>query len=194
MLEQRKVVTATPENSETPWRTVRSWVTPNPPVLRPQSLRAAGHRPERLAAAGGRLCAAAAASGRGTSWPRCRNGRSLPPWNVPATGGPSCRRTSTACPGGGRDRPRRVTGVPLRVVLERAGVQPGAVEVLFTGADRGSEADHPEPMPFAPQPSPREGPRSRHAAGCAHERRPARTVATGSPSGCLCRVGTASPL
>src|SRR5438067_8363466 len=28
MLEQRKVVTATPENSETPLENVRSWVTP----------------------------------------------------------------------------------------------------------------------------------------------------------------------
>jgi len=41
------------------------------------------------------------------------------------------------------------TGVPLRRLLEKAGVKPGAVEVLFEGADRGSEADHPEPMPFA---------------------------------------------
>jgi DMSO/TMAO reductase YedYZ molybdopterin-dependent catalytic subunit len=41
------------------------------------------------------------------------------------------------------------TGVPLRLVLEKAGVQAGAIEVLFEGADRGSEPDHPEPMPFA---------------------------------------------
>src|SRR4029077_2207116 len=41
------------------------------------------------------------------------------------------------------------TGVPLRFVLEKAGVQPGAIEVLFEGADRGSESDHPEPMNFA---------------------------------------------
>jgi DMSO/TMAO reductase YedYZ molybdopterin-dependent catalytic subunit len=41
------------------------------------------------------------------------------------------------------------TGVPLSAVLERAGVHPGAVEVLFEGADRGSEPDHPEPMNFA---------------------------------------------
>jgi DMSO/TMAO reductase YedYZ molybdopterin-dependent catalytic subunit len=41
------------------------------------------------------------------------------------------------------------TGVPLRLLLEQAGVRPGAVDVLFEGLDRGSEPDHPEPMPFA---------------------------------------------
>src|SRR5262249_57365278 len=41
------------------------------------------------------------------------------------------------------------TGVPLRLVLERSGVRPAAVEVLAEGHDRGSEADHPEPMSFA---------------------------------------------
>jgi DMSO/TMAO reductase YedYZ molybdopterin-dependent catalytic subunit len=40
-------------------------------------------------------------------------------------------------------------GVPLSDLLERAGVHPGAVEVLFEGADRGSEPDHPESMNFA---------------------------------------------
>jgi DMSO/TMAO reductase YedYZ molybdopterin-dependent catalytic subunit len=39
--------------------------------------------------------------------------------------------------------------VPLRLVLERAGIQPRALEVLFEGSDQGSEPDHPEPMPFA---------------------------------------------
>ena len=39
--------------------------------------------------------------------------------------------------------------MPLHALLERAGVRPGAVEVLFEGDDRGSEADHPEPMNFA---------------------------------------------
>src|SRR5262249_22568737 len=37
---------------------------------------------------------------------------------------------------------------PLRLVLHKAGIQPGAVEVLFEGYDRGTEADHPEPMAF----------------------------------------------
>jgi DMSO/TMAO reductase YedYZ molybdopterin-dependent catalytic subunit len=41
------------------------------------------------------------------------------------------------------------TGVPLRLVLEKAGITAGAVEVLFEGWDQGTEADHPEPMYFA---------------------------------------------
>jgi DMSO/TMAO reductase YedYZ molybdopterin-dependent catalytic subunit len=40
------------------------------------------------------------------------------------------------------------TGVPLHVVLQRAGLEPDAVDVRFEGADVGTEADHPEPMPF----------------------------------------------
>jgi DMSO/TMAO reductase YedYZ molybdopterin-dependent catalytic subunit len=35
----------------------------------------------------------------------------------------------------------RWTGVPLRAVLERAGLRPSAVEVVFTGLDRGFEGD-----------------------------------------------------
>src|SRR5204862_2631300 len=41
------------------------------------------------------------------------------------------------------------TGVPVGAVLDRAGVRPSAVEVLFEGTDTGSEADHPAPMNFA---------------------------------------------
>jgi DMSO/TMAO reductase YedYZ molybdopterin-dependent catalytic subunit len=40
------------------------------------------------------------------------------------------------------------TGVPLKLVLERSGLEPDAVEVLFEGADVGTEHDHPDPMPF----------------------------------------------
>ncbi len=41
------------------------------------------------------------------------------------------------------------TGVPLKLVLERSGLEADALEVLFEGADVGSEPDHPSPMPFA---------------------------------------------
>src|SRR5262249_26333201 len=41
------------------------------------------------------------------------------------------------------------TGVPVRTVLEQAGIEPQGIEVLFEGADRGSEPAHPEPMSFA---------------------------------------------
>jgi DMSO/TMAO reductase YedYZ molybdopterin-dependent catalytic subunit len=41
------------------------------------------------------------------------------------------------------------TGVPLSALLEECGLQPGTREVVFEGADRGTEADHPQPMHFA---------------------------------------------
>jgi DMSO/TMAO reductase YedYZ molybdopterin-dependent catalytic subunit len=41
------------------------------------------------------------------------------------------------------------TGVPVKLLLERAGLKPGTSEILFEGADRGTEPDHPEIMPFA---------------------------------------------
>ena len=41
------------------------------------------------------------------------------------------------------------TGVPLRVILQEAGLKPSALEVMFEGHDRGTEPDHPEPMAFA---------------------------------------------
>jgi DMSO/TMAO reductase YedYZ molybdopterin-dependent catalytic subunit len=41
------------------------------------------------------------------------------------------------------------TGVPLRTVLEKAGVRARAVEVLVEGMDRGREANHPDEMAFA---------------------------------------------
>src|SRR5512143_2951558 len=65
------------------------------------------------------------------------------------------RRVTLECAGNGRARttPRPVsqpwldeavgtaewTGVPLAALLERAGVRPGAVDVVFTGADHGVE-------------------------------------------------------
>ncbi|HEX9988993.1 MAG TPA: sulfite oxidase [Chloroflexia bacterium] len=40
-------------------------------------------------------------------------------------------------------------GVPLRNVLERAGVRPSAVEIVFTAADRGTMDGNSEVLPFA---------------------------------------------
>jgi DMSO/TMAO reductase YedYZ molybdopterin-dependent catalytic subunit len=41
------------------------------------------------------------------------------------------------------------TGVPLRSVLQRAGLRPDAGEVLVTGADHGRPKDWPDDIPFA---------------------------------------------
>jgi DMSO/TMAO reductase YedYZ molybdopterin-dependent catalytic subunit len=147
--EGRRVVTSFPENSETPLEDVQSWVTPNrlffvrnhfaEPTLDQASwqLRVEGlvSRPLRL------------------SW---EDLEALPQRSVFAT---------VECAGNGRsflaERQPGVqwgagaigtaewTGVPVAVVLERAGLKPGAVEVLFEGADQGNESDHPEPMHFA---------------------------------------------
>jgi DMSO/TMAO reductase YedYZ molybdopterin-dependent catalytic subunit len=149
MVEQRKVVTSVPENSETPLESVRSWVTPNRlffvrnhfavPALDPADyrLRIEGcvERPieltwDDLAALPERtVFATVECAGNGRSFLEPR--QPGVPWGAGAIGHAEW------------------TGVPLRQVLERAGVRPGAVEVLCEGSDRGSEPDHPEPMYFA---------------------------------------------
>jgi DMSO/TMAO reductase YedYZ molybdopterin-dependent catalytic subunit len=149
MAEQRKVVTAVPENSETPLESVRSWVTPNrlffirnhfavPTLeLAEYRLRVEGcvERPieltwDVLATLPERtVFATVECAGNGRSFLQTR--QPGVPWGAGAIGHAEW------------------TGVPLRDVLEQAGFRPEAVEVLCEGADRGSEADHPEPMHFA---------------------------------------------
>jgi DMSO/TMAO reductase YedYZ molybdopterin-dependent catalytic subunit len=149
MAETRKVVTALPENSETPLETIRSWVTPN----RLFFVRNHFTMPTldlvnwRLRVEG---CVAQPA---GWTWNELT---ALPERTVFAT---------VECAGNGRSFLQPLvhgvqwgagaighaewTGVPLRLVLEQAGIAAPAVEVLFEGADRGTESDHPEPMHFA---------------------------------------------
>jgi DMSO/TMAO reductase YedYZ molybdopterin-dependent catalytic subunit len=149
MAEQRKVVTAVPENSETPLESVRSWVTPNrlffirnhfavPALeLADYRLRVEGcvERPieltwDDLATLPERtVFATVECAGNGRSFLQQR--QPGVPWGAGAIGHAEW------------------TGVPLRDVLEQAGFRPEAVEVLCEGADLGSEADHPEPMNFA---------------------------------------------
>jgi DMSO/TMAO reductase YedYZ molybdopterin-dependent catalytic subunit len=38
--------------------------------------------------------------------------------------------------------------VPLHIVLKKAGLRPDALQIVFRGADVGTESDHPEPMHF----------------------------------------------
>src|SRR5579885_291047 len=146
MPEQRRFVTATPENSETPLESVRSWVTPtrlffvrNHFAVPDIDLASWRLRVEGLVA-------------RPMSW-TWDELADLPERSVFAT---------VECAGNGRSFLREPapgvqwgagaighaewTGVPLRLLLEKAGILPGAVEVLFEGADVGADHDQPEPM------------------------------------------------
>ncbi|HUY35450.1 MAG TPA: sulfite oxidase [Pirellulales bacterium] len=148
-LEERKVIQAFPENSETPLASIQGWVTPNrlffvrnhfevPTIdLTRWRLRVEGlvERPLEF------------------SWDELN---SMPRRSVFAT---------VECAGNGRSFLQKTapgvqwgpgavghaewTGVPLVSVLEKAGIQPAGTEVLFEGADSGTESDHPEPMRFA---------------------------------------------
>ena len=127
MAEQRKVVTAAPENSETPLGQVRSWVTPN----RLFFVRNHFQVPE-IDLASWRLSVGGLVD-RAAEW-TWDDLAALPERTVFAT---------VECAGNGRSflRPKEPgvpwgagaighaewTGVPLRVVLERAGLRAGAV-------------------------------------------------------------------
>jgi DMSO/TMAO reductase YedYZ molybdopterin-dependent catalytic subunit len=149
MLEQRKVVTAAPENSETPLEGVRSWVTPT------RLFFVRNHFPvPPIDMATWRLCVdGCVRTPREWTWSDLQQ---LPERTVFAT---------VECAGNGRSflQPHvhgvqwgagavghaEWTGVPLRLLLEKSGLNPEAREILFEGADIGSESDHPEPMHFA---------------------------------------------
>jgi DMSO/TMAO reductase YedYZ molybdopterin-dependent catalytic subunit len=148
MAEQRRVVTAAPENSETPLANIRSWVTPTPWFFVRNhfdvpSIPAAGWQlrvhglvereiewtmedlsafPERTV-----FCTLECAG----------NGRSFLQPLVPGVQW-----------GAGAIGHAEWTGVPVRLLLEKAGIKSDAVDVVFWGADRGSEPDYPEPMNF----------------------------------------------
>src|SRR5881227_3688002 len=137
MPEQRKVVTAVPENSETPLEGVRSWVTPN------RLFFVRNHFPvPELDLAGWRLrVEGCVARPRSWTWDELT---ALPERTVFATVECAGNGRSFLTPhvhgvqwGAGAIGHAEWTGVPLRFVLERAGVRPGAVEVLFVGADSG---------------------------------------------------------
>lgn len=148
MSNQRRVVTAEPENSETPLESQSGWVTPN----RLFFVRNHFARPAidldswRLSVEG------AVRRPRQWTWDELNE---LPQRTVFAT---------VECAGNGRSflQPRAAgvqwaagaighaewTGVPLRTILDEAGLQPGSMDIVFQGADAGSESDHPEPMHF----------------------------------------------
>ncbi len=149
MAEERKIVTAAPENSETPLEKGASWVTPNPlffvrnhfdvPKIDLQTWRLRiegcvnrprdwtfdelGELPERTVFA----TVECAGNGRSFLSPHVHGVQ----WGAGAIGHAEW------------------TGLPLRLVLEQSGLKTDALEVVFYGQDVGSEADHPEPMPVA---------------------------------------------
>ena len=149
MPDQRRIVTQTPENSETPLERAGSWVTPNrlffvrnhfqaPTVnVNTWRLRVGGcvERPrewtfDELAALPERTVFA--------TMECAGNGRSFLTQHVHGVQW-----------GAGAIGHAEWTGVPLRLVLEKSGVKPDAKEVLLEGLDTGREADHPEPLVFA---------------------------------------------
>lgn len=148
-VEERKVITSFPENSETPLNSVQGWVTPNRLFFVRNHFDAPNiDRTNWQLRVEGRVR-------RPSSW-NWEELTALPEHSVFAT---------VECAGNGRSfLQNRVpgvqwgagaighaewTGVPLHLVLEKAGIEPGALEVVFEGADQGTESDHPEPMNFA---------------------------------------------
>src|SRR5438046_487606 len=149
MPEQRKVVTAAPENSETPLESIRSWVTPT----RLSVVR--NHFPVPEIDLGRWRLAVEGRVARPQQW-SFDELTSLPERTVFATVECAGNGRSFLSPhvhgvqwGAGAVGHAEWTGVPLRLVLEESGVRAGAVEVLFEGADSGTESDHPQPMHFA---------------------------------------------
>jgi DMSO/TMAO reductase YedYZ molybdopterin-dependent catalytic subunit len=148
-LEARKMVTASPENSETPLESIQGWVTPNrlffvrnhfetPTIDLPSwRLRVEGCVNHAVEWTWEQLLALPQRSVFATV--ECAgNGRSF-----------LQQKAAGVQWGAGAIGHAEWTGVPLYRVLEQAGLRPDAVEVLFEGCDWGSEADHPQPMPFA---------------------------------------------
>jgi DMSO/TMAO reductase YedYZ molybdopterin-dependent catalytic subunit len=149
MTEQRKFVTQSPENSETPLDDVHGWVTPTRLFFVrnhfevPQLEQATW----RLAVSG---CVARPLE---LTWDDLN---SLPQRTVLATlecagnGRSFLKQRVPGVPwGAGAVAHGEWSGVPLHVVLEQAGVDTDALEVVCEGADRGTEPDHPEVMSFA---------------------------------------------
>jgi DMSO/TMAO reductase YedYZ molybdopterin-dependent catalytic subunit len=148
-LESRKMVTTSPENSETPLESIQGWVTPN----RLFFVRNHFHTPV-IDLSSWRLRVEGCVE-RSAEW-LWEQLLMLPQRSVFATvecagNGRSFLQSKVSGVqwGAGAIGHAEWTGVPLRRILEEAGVRPDAVEVLFEGCDRGSEPDHPEPMQFA---------------------------------------------
>ncbi|MSU48411.1 MAG: sulfite oxidase [Opitutus sp.] len=140
MNSQRKIVTSSPENSETPLDSVAGWVTPNrlffvrnhfelPAVVGTEkwelSLEGCVTRPAKW------TLAQLAAMPQHTVFATVEcagNGRSF-----------LRERAAGVQWGAGAIGHAEWTGVRLRDLLEPAGIRPEALEIVFEGADRGVE-------------------------------------------------------
>src|SRR6266849_9010674 len=155
MAEQRRMVTSAPENSETPLENVRSWVTPTPWFfVRNHFTMPPAAQVVQAVAIGWRLRVEGCVQ-RPADW-TLDDLAALPERTVFCTLECAGNGRSFLQPcvpgvqwGAGAIGHAEWTGVPVRQLLEKAGVQASAVDVVFWGADRGSEADHLEPMAFA---------------------------------------------
>src|SRR5687768_7707439 len=148
MDSKRRMVTTSPENSETPLGDAAGWVTPNrlffvrnhfniPNVERDKwelVLEGLVQRPARWTFA--ELAAMPQESVFATV--ECAgNGRSF-----------LQEKAAGVQWGAGAIGHAEWTGVRLRDLLAPAGLKPGALEIVFEGADRGTEPGHPKPMYF----------------------------------------------
>ena len=184
-----------PDNLEFPFWTLDDFLTPNDsstsaPISRSRS---STRRPGGCRSRGrssGRWSSAT------TSCGRCPRRRSRPCWSARATAGCFSNRRSRHPLGAGGVGTAEWTGVPLSAVLDRAGVKPGAVEVVLEGADKGEfrepDAEDARRDPLRPQPAAGEGPPPEVllAYKMNGEDLP---PAHGFPSGRWCRAGTGWP-
>lgn len=143
------MVTTSPENSETPLDSVASWVTPNRLFFVRNHFSIPNVNRDRW-----ELVLEGMVS-RSARWTFAQLA-AMPQHSVFATvecagNGRSFLREKAAGVqwGAGAIGHAEWTGVRLRDLLEPAGIKPGALEVVFEGADRGTEPDHPEPMQFS---------------------------------------------
>lgn len=140
MNSQRKIVTSSPENSETPLENLAGWVTPN------RLFFVRNHfEPPVVGDAAAWACTLGGLVARPAKWTLAQLA-AMPQHTVFAT---------VECAGNGRSflRERAAgvqwgagaighaewTGVRLRDLLEPAGLRPGATEIVFEGGDRGEE-------------------------------------------------------
>jgi DMSO/TMAO reductase YedYZ molybdopterin-dependent catalytic subunit len=149
MTGERRVITSGPENSETPLDIVRSWVTPtrlffvrnhfNIPAQNEHTwrLQIDGCVEQPLVYQYDDLVAMPQRSVLATI--ECAgNGRSF-----------LAKQVEGVQWGAGAIAHAEWSGVPLYLVLERAQLKPETLQVVFYGADQGTEGGHPDPITFA---------------------------------------------